>query len=119
MLHWVRGTTVGNVHYLNAKYLRTMCRKQYHAPFVGDMCTTAILIIVEGHETAFNGFQYQFTTGKPLKSLKKTLNYTENGSMRACVRQVMYARETSDTGLCVCVCVWHVHYVCMHHEYHA
>jgi hypothetical protein len=24
--------------------------------------STAILIIIEGHETAFNGFQYQFTT---------------------------------------------------------
>jgi hypothetical protein len=25
----------------------------------------AILIIIEGHETAFNSVQYQFTTGKP------------------------------------------------------
>jgi hypothetical protein len=36
---------------------------------------TAILIISEGHETAFNGFKYQLTTGKPLKNLKLTLNY--------------------------------------------
>jgi hypothetical protein len=40
--------------------------------------STAILIIIEGHETAFNGFEYQFTTGKPLKNLKLTLNYYEN-----------------------------------------
>ncbi len=43
--------------------------------------STAILIIIEGHETAFNGFWYQFTTGKLLKNLKLTLNYYENGSM--------------------------------------
>ena len=30
----------------------------------------AILIIIEGRKTAFNGFWYQFTTGKPLKNLK-------------------------------------------------
>jgi hypothetical protein len=41
----------------------------------------AILRIIEGRETAFNGFQYQFTTGKPLKSLKLTPTYYENGSM--------------------------------------
>ena len=45
------------------------------------MCTTAISIIMEGHETAFNGFEYQFTTGKPLKDLKLTLSYYGNGSM--------------------------------------
>jgi hypothetical protein len=39
----------------------------------------AILATIEGQETAFNGFQYQFTTGKPLKNLKLTLNYYENG----------------------------------------
>ncbi len=39
-------------------------------------------IIIEGRETAFDGFEYQFTTGKPLKSLKLTLNYHENGSSR-------------------------------------
>jgi hypothetical protein len=42
---------------------------------------TAILIIIEGSETYSIGFQYQFTTGKPLKNLKLTLNYYENGSM--------------------------------------
>jgi hypothetical protein len=42
--------------------------------------STAILIIIRGHETAFNGFWYQFTTGKPLRNLKLTLNYYENGS---------------------------------------
>ncbi len=30
---------------------------------------TAILIIIECSETTFNGFQYQFTTGKPLENL--------------------------------------------------
>jgi hypothetical protein len=42
--------------------------------------TTAILIIIEGHETAFNGFKYQFTTGKLLKNLQPAFNYDENGS---------------------------------------
>jgi hypothetical protein len=50
----------------------------------GDLCpcnrATAIPIIIEGHETAFNGFEYQFTSGKPLKDLKPTLNYYGNGS---------------------------------------
>ncbi len=41
---------------------------------------TAILIISEGHETAFNGFSYQFTTGKSLEILQPTLNYYEKGS---------------------------------------
>ncbi len=41
---------------------------------------TAILTIIEGCETAFNGFKYQFTTAKPLKNLKLTLKYYENGS---------------------------------------
>jgi hypothetical protein len=36
---------------------------------------TAFLIIIEGHKTACNGFQYQFTTRKLLKNLKPTLNY--------------------------------------------
>ncbi len=40
--------------------------------------STAILIIIEGSETAFNGFWYQFTTGKPLKNMKQTPNYYEN-----------------------------------------
>ncbi len=47
--------------------------------------STAIPIIVEGHETAFNGFEYQFTTGKLLKNLKPTLNYYGNGSMFLCI----------------------------------
>jgi hypothetical protein len=38
-------------------------------------------IIIEGHKMAFNGFEYQFTTGKPLKNTKLTLNYYGNGSM--------------------------------------
>ncbi len=45
-----------------------------------DFTGTAIPIIVEGHETAFNGFQYQFTTGKPVKNLKPTFNYCGNDS---------------------------------------
>ncbi len=53
-------------------------------PFLGiTFCNTAILVIIEALETAFNGFYlyYQFTTGKPLKNLKVTLKYYENGSM--------------------------------------
>jgi hypothetical protein len=46
-----------------------------------EMYATAIPIIIEDHETAFNVFQYQFTTGKPLKNLKPTLNCYGNGSM--------------------------------------
>jgi hypothetical protein len=38
---------------------------------------TAIPRIFEDRETVFNGFQYQFITGKPLKSLKLTLDYYE------------------------------------------
>jgi hypothetical protein len=34
---------------------------------------TSILILIEGHKTAFNGFEYQFTTGKPLKYLQPTM----------------------------------------------
>jgi hypothetical protein len=45
---------------------------------------TAILIIIEGHKTAFNGFQYQFTTGNPLKNLKMTLIYIMR--MAVCTR---------------------------------
>jgi hypothetical protein len=41
---------------------------------------TAIPRIIEGHKTAFNGLQYQFTTGKPLKNLKLTFNYYGNSS---------------------------------------
>ncbi len=44
-----------------------------------SLYSTLISIIIEGHETAFNGFEYQFTTGKPLKDLKLTLNYYGNG----------------------------------------
>jgi hypothetical protein len=29
---------------------------------------TAILLMIEGHETAFNGFLYRLNTGKPLKT---------------------------------------------------
>ena len=50
---------------------------------------TAILIIIEGHETASNGFQYQFTTGKPVENLKLTLNYHENGSTVSPVKLVL------------------------------
>ncbi len=41
---------------------------------------TAILIISEGHETAFSDFKYQCATRKPLKNVKLTLGYYENGS---------------------------------------
>jgi hypothetical protein len=52
----------------------------FYLPFL-----TAIpinLIISEGHETALNGFEYQFTTGKPLKNLEPTLDYCGNGKTR-------------------------------------
>ena len=39
---------------------------------------TLIIIVTEGHQTAFNSIWYQFTTGKPSKNLKLTLNYYEN-----------------------------------------
>jgi hypothetical protein len=39
---------------------------------------TGALKIIKGRETAFNAFEYQFSTGKPLKSRKLTLNYFEN-----------------------------------------
>jgi hypothetical protein len=42
---------------------------------------TVIPVTMEGHETAINGFEYQFTTGKPLKNLKPTLNYYEDASI--------------------------------------
>jgi hypothetical protein len=42
---------------------------------------TAIPIRIDGHETALNSYQYQFTTGKSLKILKPTLNHYGNGSM--------------------------------------
>ncbi len=41
---------------------------------------TGVFKIIEGQETASNGFEYQFTTGKPLKSMKPTLNYVEIAS---------------------------------------
>jgi hypothetical protein len=47
----------------------------------GASSCTAIPIIIEGHKTAFNGLKYQFTTGKPLKDLKLTLEYYGNGSV--------------------------------------
>jgi hypothetical protein len=52
----------------------------------------AILIIIEGRK---NGIQRSlvpvFTTGKPLKSLKLTLNYDENGSTSR--RQVCFSLQ--------------------------
>ncbi len=53
------------------------------------------------HETAFNGFEYQFTTGKPLKNLKLTLKYFENGSMCMCV-----LRSFENSSMCVCVYIY-------------
>jgi hypothetical protein len=54
-------------------------------------CTngTAIVIIIEGHETAFNCFLYQFTTGKPLRNLKLTLNHYENGGTKFCMHELL------------------------------
>ncbi len=85
-----------------------------HAPF------TAILIIIEGCETVFNGFRYHFTTGKPLKNLKLTLTYYENGSRKTSVfflvsgfsKIVNWISPLSEVlrgsivqCMCVCVCV--------------
>jgi hypothetical protein len=65
-----------------ASYVRLWQRENnlYYKSFKTMNHHAAILIIVEVHETAFNVFQYQFTTGKPFRSLKLTLNYYENGS---------------------------------------
>jgi hypothetical protein len=62
--------------------MRVIIPSIYSLHFVHVLCffeSTAILIIIEGHETASNSFQYQFTTGKPLKNLKLTSSYCENG----------------------------------------
>jgi hypothetical protein len=77
---------------------------------------TAIPIIIEGHETAFNGFSYQFTTGKPLKDLKLTLEYYGNGSTCICIWILhLWMYLPGDCFLCY---VWAVYfsnmYVCMH-----
>ncbi len=55
-----------------------ICNNALFFAFLND--GTAILIIIEGHETAFYGFAYQFTTGKPFQNMKPNLNYYENGS---------------------------------------
>jgi hypothetical protein len=83
--------------------------------------TTAILIIIEGHKTAFNGCWYQFTTGKPLKNLKLTLKYCENGSTSLTPRLSLFRIKKPSIFLwpnwyvcmyvcmyvvCVCVCVY-------------
>ncbi len=62
---------------------------------------TAIPITIEGHETAFNGFQHQFTIGKPLKNLKPTLNYYGNGSMRMQMMPQFCRRRCVDMYACV------------------
>ncbi len=53
--------------------------------------STAILMIVEGREIAFQCFLYQFTTGKPLKNLKLTLEYYATGS-RTNIVEFLFAR---------------------------
>ncbi len=57
---------------------------------VCNLFLTAIPIIIEGHETAFNGSWYQFTTGKPLQNVQLTINYYGNGSTRLYVYVVFY-----------------------------
>ncbi len=63
--------------------------------------------VIEGHETAFNVSQYQFTTEEPLKNPKLTLNYYENGG-----RKVYSKLHLSHT----CMQCMHIHamHVCMY-----
>jgi hypothetical protein len=51
---------------------------------------TAIPIIIEGQETAYNGFLYQFTTGKPLQNVQLTINYYGNGSTKGTNASILY-----------------------------
>ncbi len=78
-------------------------------------CFPAILIMIEGHETASNCFQYQFTTGKPLKNLKLTLNYYEDGSMclYVLIKNMCLSRGPEKL-LIVCMCVRVCVTVCTH-----
>ncbi len=60
-----------------------------------------ILIIIEGSETVFDSFQYQFTTGKPMKKLKLTFNCYENSSTyNECFRTRLVCMY-----MCICVCI--------------
>ncbi len=48
--------------------------------YLTSYCHSHTIFIIEDCETASNGFEYQFNTGKPLKIVKLNLNYYENGS---------------------------------------
>jgi hypothetical protein len=67
---------------------------------------TAIPVIIEGHETAFNGFKYQFTSGKPLKDLKPTLNYYGNGSNCTYALNDCFVWCSRDQESCCYVVLW-------------
>ncbi len=85
-------------------------------------------IIIEGGETAFNDFWYQFTTGKSLKNMKLTLNYYENDSMHfshenvcmyvyVCMYACMYVFMHGFMSICMAcmyVCMYAYKRVCMY-----
>jgi hypothetical protein len=54
-----------------------------------------LILIMEGIETAFNGFEKQFTTGKPLKYLQVTLNYHGIGMSRQTRREPQEKQKIS------------------------
>ncbi len=68
---------------------------------------TAILIIIEGHETDFTGLQYQFTTGKSLKNLKLPSIIMRMAVYIACVCTFLPWKES--VILCVCIFATHTH----------
>jgi hypothetical protein len=92
---------------VDAQKLHTYCLGVYTCVYtwskrrrVTDV--TAILIIIAGRETAYNGFEYQFTTGKSLKNLKLALNYCEDGSGSCTLYYwVVCACYTCIHGLCI------------------
>ncbi len=57
---------------------------------------TPTFIIMEGQKTAFNGFQYQFTTGKPL-------NYYQSGSTCDALFRPQVLQAECSCVLCVCM----------------
>ncbi len=71
---WLVCSNVDMLQRIDGTYMRVDHVKMYKRRWMH----TATLTIIEGRETASNGFLYQFTTGKPFENLKPTLNYEEN-----------------------------------------
>jgi hypothetical protein len=69
----------------------------YVYAYLCNLCVTAILLMIEGRETAFNGSKYQFTTGESLKNLKLTLDYYENGCKAFIISSLQHNSATSCT----------------------